>query len=1104
MKKTASRKKSSIQTGDIHASDQARVNIAGGNLYLGMEAQQVQELLHQIAQDYQPRPFSGECPYVGLAAFTEQEAEMFFGRERLVGELLERVKETNFLMVSGPSGCGKSSLVRAGLLSGLKKGGLPGSQRWLYLSLSPGRDPLEQLALAAARLRGDPADGEYLRQRVRPDPGALLDKLLALLSDQPQQRAVVLVDQFEEIFTQLGKEKEAERLAFLEALVKVCSQPEGRVLVICTMRSDFLSACASYPALNRLINQGFFQVGAMLPEELVQAIARPAQQVGLRIDPELVQQIVFDMQGEPGALPLMQFALKNLFETLQEKQAVVELMRSDYLALGGLQKALERYADTAFASLQPTEQKLARLVFGSLVQVSTEAQDTRRTALFAELVPAGIPASQVESLVRQLADARLITTDEGEGQERTVAIAHERLIQAWPWLRRLVDENRQAIAMQNQIAEDALEWQKNQGDPSYLYTGARLAAAQERVQAHTLQLTELSHQFLEAASQVELERQRAEERRRAKELEDARRLNEETERRRKAEAERAREAEARLREAENNQQKDLVTARKLRRFVIVLGVLLLVAVASAAFAFRQTILVERQGRIVRANDLAAHAQTALEQYPARSLLLAVQAVQVTLKKGEPVPPLAEQTLRQVLQQTGGVPYSADGMIMSDELITPDGLWLVTAEGGRASVRAMDKNSAVRQIYDPNRQIVYTAVALSLDQRWLFMGGGAIAGTAMVQQTDFGLIVKTDPGAFPNMLATDEALWEKYPSLIGGRTLGGGVRTLGQVQLDRFLWLPSSRDIWDLVTSRRGTWLIARGDKSIGLWKIKPLPEPVSPLDIAKIYTETSAGPEAMTEFPGSYTGMTTSPDGHWLVAGDTDGNITIWDIGGSEISSPVTRQGHEGAVAALQFDENSYRLMTSGADNKILIWKFESAPPQTPAEVLSEPGMEVSAVQLSPGGNPKWLAKGSPDGTVVLQDLHGSSTSLVLPGFSRPVSLLRFSPDGRWLAGSSESDAMLWDLEAKDPAANPVLLHGHERPISKMDFSDGSKELFTTAMEAMRRWDLSEAKPGRALKDPLLPLDSLINLACATAGRAFTQEEWSLFFPGEPYRASCP
>ncbi len=233
----------------------------------------------------------------------------------------------------------------------------------------------------------------------------------------------------------------------------------------------------------------------MLPEELVSAIALPARQVGLPIEDELIARIINDMKGEPGALPLMQFALKDLFDAQQAKGGIIALTLEDYLQHGGIQKSLERHADASLAALDEKEQNLARSIFSGLIEIGRGRQDTRRTALFDELVPANSKAADVAETIRKLADARLIITDEKDESD-TVTLAHEKLIDAWPWLKKLVNENRDVIALHNEIASDAKEWDDHKRDPSYLYRGAKLAYAWEQIGSSKLTLGVLAYQFL--------------------------------------------------------------------------------------------------------------------------------------------------------------------------------------------------------------------------------------------------------------------------------------------------------------------------------------------------------------------------------------------------------------------------------------------------------------------------------------------------------------------------------------------------------------------------------------------------------------------------------
>ncbi|MBI5563309.1 MAG: SUMF1/EgtB/PvdO family nonheme iron enzyme [Chloroflexi bacterium] len=440
----------------------------------GYTAGEVRALLEQIAVTLQPKPFTGQCPYVGLRPFDEGDADLFFGRETSIANLTTRLNTTRALFITGPSGSGKSSLARAGLIAGLKRGALPGSDRWLYETLKPGREPMTELARVASSLAGTLRAGEDIRTKGGADASQLAQWIEVVLKDDRARRAVILIDQFEETFTQVADE--SERAVFLNLLTHAATVDGGRITLVLAMRSDFVSNCAAYPHLNALLNQQFWQLGAMAPDELVNAIAQPALRVGLKIEPALIAQIIADMKSEPRSLPLVQFALHDLFEARSAAGGVMALTQQDYLAHGGIHKALERHADSSFARLNEVEQSIAREIFGGLVQIGRGADDTRRTALVDELVPTGIDPAQVVAVVGKLADARLIITDEHAGRD-SVTLAHEKLIDAWPWLHQLVDQRREALNVQNRIAQDAQDWLRLEHDTGLLYRGAKLEQA---------------------------------------------------------------------------------------------------------------------------------------------------------------------------------------------------------------------------------------------------------------------------------------------------------------------------------------------------------------------------------------------------------------------------------------------------------------------------------------------------------------------------------------------------------------------------------------------------------------------------------------------------
>src|SRR4051794_4210555 len=262
------------------------------------------------------------CPYKGLATFAAEDADYFFGRERLVAELVAHLVGAPLLAVVGPSGSGKSSVVRAGLLPALAGGVLPGSHTWTQAVIRPGAHPLRELRRATRRL-------------------------------EREWRSVLVVDQFEELFTACTDE--TERAAFAAELVRWTLGREGDAVVL-ALRADFYGRCAAYPDLSALAGANHVLVGPMARDELARAIERPAQRAGLEVEPELVEALLADVEGRPGALPLLSTALLELWRERDGRR----LRLAAYTRSGGVQGAVARLAEDAYVALDPEQQEAAR------------------------------------------------------------------------------------------------------------------------------------------------------------------------------------------------------------------------------------------------------------------------------------------------------------------------------------------------------------------------------------------------------------------------------------------------------------------------------------------------------------------------------------------------------------------------------------------------------------------------------------------------------------------------------------------------------------------------------------------------------------------------
>lgn len=1002
----------------IDISGQASVEI-GGDLVgrdkiVGYTSEQVSVLLQQIRSEYQPRPLDGRSPYVGLASFQEQDADRFFGREDLIAELVARVQHARAIFIAGPSGSGKSSLLRAGLIPALKKGQAPGSEHWLYETLKPGRAPLDELARVVSSLTSSLEAGDDLRGHALDDPARLHRWAEIALKDDPNRRMLLLVDQFEEIFTQLPRESEAERVAFLNLLTYAATVENGRVIALCTLRSDFVSNCAAYPEINSLLNREFLQVGAMTSDQLVSAIARPALQVGLRMDPALIAQIVNDVRGEPGVLPLMQFALQDLFEADKDKG---ELTLDEYLARGGLRHALERHADAEFAKLDEGERQLARSVFSGLIEIGRGGQDTKRTALFDELVPSGADASQVKRLVSELADARLVTTGEQGGQE-TVTLAHERLIDAWDWLHRLVNENREAIALQNELAQDAQEWEKQKRDESYLYRGVRLASAQEKLQQKQLVLGGLAQFFLEASIAARDAERAQRESQHQRELEQARALA--VEQQQRAEAE-----ESARREAEKVATVEKRRVRTFRLAALGLAGLLLVALFALGFAFQQQSQAvneaNRRGtaeaNALRERDLANHsnaaAQTAVTERTtaeANALMDRDAAEQAkTTAQAAQVNALNEQARaeQQALISESRRLATQSTILRSQRF---DLALLLAAEATRRDDNPQVRSNLLESLVHQPQLVTY----LSIQKSGLPSPDGKI------------LAVVNKNGSIE--------LWDlRRQMLLGTLTGHGGI-------------------VSGMAFSPNGKLLASQDENArIFLWD----------LEMLQLQSELVGQDEFIES-------LAFSPDGTTLASAGVSGRVWLWNLATNQPMG-VLETGQADLAYSIAFSPDSAMLVSGacGRDGwsecpkgEIQIWDVATRQPK--GNPLVGHTEAVWSLAFSPNG--EILASGGYDRTIRLWDLATRQPlGEPLIGHLAPVNGLTFSPDGKTIA-SIGGDARLWDITTKPPISQP--LGGSEGQLRSLVFNPDGKTLVLEMFNgSILLWD---SETNQSLGTPLI------------------------------------
>ena len=460
-----------------------------------------------------PAIFEGECPYRGLDVFEEKHARFFFGRKAQVDWLLshrltpmaESSHVQRFLAILGPSGSGKSSLARAGLIPALRSGKISGSEIWPVTILRPGAQPLEALA-GAVETAGETSGGAiYDRIADQQNGERSLHRAIHLTLGEPSRagRLVVLVDQFEEVFTLCADE--SARRAFIANLLHAATVVGGPTLVLLTMRVDFLGKCAAYPDLAAALSDGQELVGPMSEDELRLAIERPAELAGCALEQGLTDLLLQDVQGQAGALPLLEYTLLEIWNRRQGRRLTV----AAYKELGGVQGGAGEAGRRGSQEVHRygTEGLPADLPAADAAGEGTE--DTKRRASFDELIASEAERATVEEVVHKLADARLITTEgretpaaagvqprgtegsespalpPGERQPpRYVEVAHEALIRGWTQLRQWIDADRAGLRVRHQLTEAAREWTEHARDVGFLFQGTRLAGAREWAEAH--------------------------------------------------------------------------------------------------------------------------------------------------------------------------------------------------------------------------------------------------------------------------------------------------------------------------------------------------------------------------------------------------------------------------------------------------------------------------------------------------------------------------------------------------------------------------------------------------------------------------------------------
>jgi DNA-binding SARP family transcriptional activator/serine/threonine protein kinase/WD40 repeat protein len=890
-------------------------------------------------------------PYRGLEPFQETDAADFHGREGLITELVGVLADRRLVTVVGPSGIGKSSLVRAGLIPALRGGAVAGSERWLISDLFPGASPLEELAAALRRVAVNSIDDVARELRSGRDALHLCARRLLPAGSE----LLLVIDQFEELFTQVVDED--TRRTFLELLVAAGTAPGSTVHLVLTMRADYFDRPLRHASFAEAMRPGIVPVHAPSRAELARAVREPARGVGVEVDDRLVDRLVDDADGEPGALPLLQYVLSERFKAREADQLTLEA----YEASGGLRGAIGRRAEELYVGLSGEQRDAARDLFLRLVSVDEHDEDTRRRVKLTELSRLSIDDAGLQAALAAFGGARLLTFDRDPlTRGPTVEVAHEALLTEWERLRGWVDTVRDDLLISRRITASAREWDDADRDPSFLLRGARLEAAERWREATGLPLTDEEATYLETSRH-------------------------------------AADAEA------------LRVGRRRRRTVAVVAAALAAMLAFSLVAVDQRGTAVAQEQLTRARQLAGEALLAIEADPQRGILLALEAVGTHRDDQDRPLPEAVSALQATLQASRVVRHVPDGGPVA--AVSPDGRLLATdvyrepttpGEELQIFVRVLDLASGdlVARIdggwkvadaqFSPDGSTLAVSYAdtdgrpaVELFEVGTWERTGSLRGPAGVHGrlgfTDGGSHLVAESlgvGLTVWNLASAERIAIDAPSLISHAMVPGTstVALAEQAEEVRFVDVRDGRTVEVLPTPgvrSEGVDVDATGSRVAVSTRG----------DRREVSVWDRVTHERLARFPNpSVNHVVFSPDGR-LAHSSNDGTVRVVGIGDDQ--DELVLAGHNDGVTSIAFTPDGRRLVSLSWADETRVW---DVTPAGPSELGNLPVGEgrASDVIASPEG----------DRFALTVDLPAESQRVVTVDPSTGASTVRL--DGLW------------------------------------------------------------------------------------------------------------
>jgi WD40 repeat protein len=908
-------------------------------------------------------------------------------------------------------------------------------------------------------------------------------------------RVVLVVDQFEEVFTQC--KHDSERQQFFECLLGTLDRKDYQICLVLVMRADFFGKCAEkeYAGLASKIQEHLVTVTPMTPEQLEQAITEPAQQVGLEVERELVKQMLRDVEG-PGSLPLLQYTLRELWR----QRLVNRLTLSEYTRLGGVKETLQRRADEVYQkSLTAEEQQVAKRIFLDLTQLGEGTEDTRRQVLKSDLVTAQQSEVLVDRVLQKLVDARLVVTSElkarGESDKTVtvVDVAHEALIRHWHQLRQWVDENREALRIERKIEAAAQEWE-SQGKPAetaYLLQGPRLAEAESYLQDYSDLglLSNLSLKFIQLSQNVRDRILREEEERTQRELdllrERNRLLREEEEGRQRElqlirEAlEQAEKASQQERQALEQEKKASEQERKARKAAqtrnrILIAAVVVVSTAGVGILFALNQATQRQISALNAlseSQLANHAQ--LEAL--RASIEAAKRLKQTAWVDNHLRVQTAATLQQAVYETqerNRLEWHKDAV--NSVSFSPDGKLLASGSEDNTLILWRKDDTEPKILQRDSGRV--SCVTFSTDGKLLASASEDTQGTTIKLWHSDGTLLRTFK---KESYAVNSISLSPDNKTLASASSDGTVRLWGLDGTLHKTFKAHSAGVKQVSFSPDGKMLASGSDdKTIKLWNTKGSPiktlrghtDYVTSISFSPVSTDdtilASASLDktvrlwkrdgsaiAIPDHSSSVNTIRFSPDGKTLAFGSDDKTVKLWSRDGELV---VTLEGHNDKITSLSFSKDGKTLASASIDKTIRLWSLENTRHRYKNEIYS--------ASFSPDGIT--LAVAECDGTIQLWHRNDWVASRepfkTFKGHSDCINSLSFSPDGKKLASASDDKTMkLWIVEN---GALLKTLAKHSEAVSSVSFNPDGKMLASASEDkTIALWTVEDGKLHQSL-----------------------------------------